>query len=148
MKDKLFKVNYKLTPKATIVRETFVQAYDQGHAERIAARLFTPRGTVEGVEAAEGMWITFLRKALTFQGFSGILTVLKVRDETKQTEKNMKNDKSNKWTSHNELNAEPIKARINRLQRHNRILGFVLAGLGGAIVTLSFVLIHQIFFVG
>jgi len=59
IKETLFKVNYKLTPKATIVRETHVKAYDLGHAERIAARLFTPRGTVIRVEAAEGRFKRF-----------------------------------------------------------------------------------------
>jgi hypothetical protein len=85
---------------------------------------------------------------LTFQDFSGILTVLKVRDETKQTKMKMKNDKSNKWTSHTEINAEPIKARINRLQNHNKLLGYLIAGLLGASAALAFVLIHQIYFVG
>jgi len=51
MTEKLFKVNYKLTPKATIVRESFVKAYNKGHAERIAAKLFTPRGRVISVHA-------------------------------------------------------------------------------------------------
>ena len=60
----------------------------------------------------------------------------------------MKNDKSNKWTSHSELNAEPIKARINRLKRHNNILNYVIAGLLGASAALTFVIIHQIFFIG
>lgn len=55
----------------------------------------------------------------------------------------MKNYKDMKWTSYNELNAEPIKARINRLKRHNDILGYVIAGLIGASVTLTFVIIHQ-----
>ena len=50
---------------------------------------------------------------------------------------NMK-DKSNKWTSHNELNAEPIKARIHRLQRHNKVLGIAIAAMVGIIVPLFF----------
>ena len=58
-KETIFKVNYKLTPKAAIVRETFVKAYELGHAERIAARLFTPRGTVIRVEAVEGRFKRF-----------------------------------------------------------------------------------------
>jgi len=76
---------------------------------------------------------------LTFRDFSGILTVLKVRDETKQTKMKMKNDKSNKWTSHTEINAEPIKARIKRLQRHNALLGIFNGVMAVAIVTLFFV---------
>ena len=58
--------------------------------------------------------------------------------------KNMKN-KLNKWTSHKEINAEPIKARINRLRRHNNLLGYAIAGLLGASAALTFVIIHQIF---
>ena len=54
IKEKLFKVSYKLTPKATIVRETHVKAYNQAHAERIAARLYHPHpmGEVVSVEVA------------------------------------------------------------------------------------------------
>ncbi len=59
MKEKLYKVTYKRTPKATILRNTVVKACDQGHAERIAARLFTPRGTVIRVEAIEGRFKRF-----------------------------------------------------------------------------------------
>ena len=59
MKDKLFKVNYRLTPKATIVRETFIKAYELGHAERIAKKLFEPRGKVTKVEAVEGRFKRF-----------------------------------------------------------------------------------------
>jgi len=59
MKDKLHKVNYKLTPKATIVRETHVKAYDLGHAERIAKKLFEPHGRVISVEAVEGRFKRF-----------------------------------------------------------------------------------------
>ena len=55
----------------------------------------------------------------------------------------MKNYKDMKWTSYSELNAEPIKARINRLKRHNNILGYVIAGLLGASAALTFVIIHQ-----
>tara|TARA_R110002110_G_scaffold19766_1_gene81151 strand:- start:1772 stop:1984 length:213 start_codon:yes stop_codon:yes gene_type:complete len=62
---------------------------------------------------------------------------LKVRDTVKETKKNMKN-KLNKWTSHNELNAEPCKARIHRLQRHNAILNIGLAVMIPAIVVLFF----------
>ncbi len=47
------------------------------------------------------------------------------------------------WTSYNKLNAEPIKARINRLKRHNDILGYVIAGLIGASAALVFVIAHQ-----
>ena len=50
---------------------------------------------------------------------------------------NMK-DKSNKWTSHNELNAEPIKARIHRLHRHNNLFTFAIAAMVGIIVPLFF----------
>ena len=59
MKDKLFKVNYKLTPKATILRDAVVKAYDKGHAERIAKKLFEPRGRVISVEAVEGRFKRF-----------------------------------------------------------------------------------------
>ena len=76
---------------------------------------------------------------MTFPFFSGILTVLKVRDETKQTEKNMKNDKSNKWTSYNEIskNAE-LPARVQRLKRHNKILTLAIAAMVGIAVPLFF----------
>jgi hypothetical protein len=84
---------------------------------------------------------------LTFQDFSGILTVLKVRDETKRTKMKMKTNWNN-WTSYRKLNDEPIKARINRLRNHSTILGYVIAGLLGASAALTFVIIHQIFFVG
>ncbi len=49
----------------------------------------------------------------------------------------MKNEMNN-WKSHNELNAEPVKARINRLKRHNAILGFALGIMSIAITTLFF----------
>jgi len=49
----------------------------------------------------------------------------------------MKN-KLNNWTSHNELNAEPCKARIHRLQRHNAILNIGIALMIPAIVVLFF----------
>ena len=55
----------------------------------------------------------------------------------------MKNKKNINWTSYNKLTAEPIKARINRLQRHNDILNYVIAGLLGASAALTFVIIHQ-----
>ena len=55
----------------------------------------------------------------------------------------MKNYKDMKWTSYNKLNAEPIKARINRLKRHNDILNYVIAGLIGASVALMFVIGHM-----
>ena len=67
-----------------------------------------------------------------------------MRDETKEeTKKDMKNKKNINWTSYNKLTAEPIKARINRLQRHNDILNYVIAGLLGASAALTFVIIHQ-----
>jgi len=49
----------------------------------------------------------------------------------------MKN-KLNNWTSHNEINAEPCKARIHRLRRHNAILNIGLALMIPAIVVLFF----------
>jgi|TARA_R110000824_G_scaffold298562_2_gene486770 hypothetical protein len=52
-------------------------------------------------------------------------------------ETDMRNE-LNKWTSHNELNAEPCKARIHRLQRHNAILNIGLALMIPAIVVLFF----------
>ena len=52
----------------------------------------------------------------------------------------MKNYKDMKWTSYNELNAEPIEARINRINRHNTILGYAIAGLIGASVALTVVI--------
>jgi hypothetical protein len=52
-------------------------------------------------------------------------------------ETDMRNE-LNKWTSHNELNAEPCKARIHRLQRHNAILNIGLAVMVPAIVVLFF----------
>ena len=80
--------------------------------------------------------ITFSFKGLTFLRISGILYVLKVRDTTQETKK--MNNKLNNWTSHNELNAEPCKARIHRLQRHNAILNIGLAVMIPAIVVLFF----------
>ena len=47
------------------------------------------------------------------------------------------------WTSYNKLTAEPMKARINRLKRHNDMLGYAIAGLLGASAALTFVIIHQ-----
>jgi len=66
---------------------------------------------------------------------------MRVRETTKENK--MKNDKSNKWTSYNKLTAEPVKARINRLQRHNDLLGYAIAGLIGASVALVFVIGHM-----
>ena len=57
--EKLYKVNYKLTPKATILRDAVVKAYGKGHAERIAEKLFEPRGRVISVEAVEGRFKRF-----------------------------------------------------------------------------------------
>jgi len=59
MKEKLYKVTYKLTPKATILRDTAVKAHDKEHAERIAKKLFEPRGRVISVEAVEGRFKRF-----------------------------------------------------------------------------------------
>jgi hypothetical protein len=52
----------------------------------------------------------------------------------------MKATKTNKmnWTSHNELNAEPIEARIRRLHRHNAILGGVITFMCVTLVALFF----------
>ena len=55
---------------------------------------------------------------------------------------NNKNKNMN-WTSYNKLTAEPIKARINRLQNHNNILNYVIAGLLGASAALTFVIAHM-----
>lgn len=66
---------------------------------------------------------------------------MRVRD-ARETKKIMKN-KLNNWTSHNNLNTEPIKARINRIQRHNDVLGYVIAGLLGASAALTFVIAHM-----
>jgi hypothetical protein len=54
----------------------------------------------------------------------------------------MKTNKMN-WTSHNKLNAEPIKARINRLRRHNFLLEMFIAGCVGASIALTFVIVHM-----
>jgi hypothetical protein len=54
----------------------------------------------------------------------------------------MKTTKMN-WTSYNKLNAEPIKARINRSRRQNFLLEILLAGLVGASIALTFVIIHM-----
>jgi hypothetical protein len=40
IKEHTYKVTYKLTPKATILRTEYIKAYDLGHATRIAKRLF------------------------------------------------------------------------------------------------------------
>ena len=50
MKDKLFKVTYRLTPKATILRTEYIKARDTEHAQRVAERLFGIRGKVEKIE--------------------------------------------------------------------------------------------------
>ena len=68
---------------------------------------------------------------------------MRVRETKEETKKNMKNKKNIDWTSYNKLTAEPIKARINRLQNHNNILSYVIAGLIGASVALMFVIGHQ-----
>jgi hypothetical protein len=70
---------------------------------------------------------------------------LKVRDETKEeTKKIMTKNKNINWTSYNKLTAEPIKAKINRLKRHNNLLNYVIAGLIGASAALMFVIGHMI----
>ena len=66
-----------------------------------------------------------------------------MRETKEQTKKDMKNKKNIDWTSYNKLTAEPIKARINRLQNHNNILNYVIAGLIGASVALMFVIGHM-----
>jgi type IV secretory pathway component VirB8 len=66
-----------------------------------------------------------------------------VRETKEETKKNMKNKKNIDWTSYNKLTAEPIKARINRLQRHNNLLGYAIAGLLGASAALTFVIAHM-----
>ena len=68
---------------------------------------------------------------------------MRVRETKEETKKNMKNKKNIDWTSYNKLTAEPIKARINRLQNHNNILNYVIAGLIGASVALMFVIGHM-----
>ena len=77
----------------------------------------------------------FVRNNLTFLSLWVIF--YQVRDTTTETKKIM-NNKLNNWTSHNELNAEPCKARIRRLQRHNAILSVALAVMIPAIVVLFF----------
>tara|TARA_R100001377_G_scaffold36726_1_gene20427 strand:- start:409 stop:621 length:213 start_codon:yes stop_codon:yes gene_type:complete len=68
-----------------------------------------------------------------------------VRETEEETKKIMTKNKNINWTSYNKLTAEPIKARINRIQRHNNLLGYVIAGLLGASAALTFVIIHQIY---
>jgi hypothetical protein len=41
------------------LRDAVVKAYDKGHAERIAKKLFEPRGRVISVEAVEGRFKRF-----------------------------------------------------------------------------------------
>ena len=67
-----------------------------------------------------------------------------MRETEEETKKIMTKNKNINWTSYNKLTAEPIKARINRIQRHNNLLGYVIAGLLGASAALTFVIIHQI----
>ena len=55
----------------------------------------------------------------------------------------MTKNKNINWTSYNKLTAEPTKARINRLQRHNDILNYAIAGLIGASTALAFVIAHM-----
>ncbi len=68
-----------------------------------------------------------------------------MRETEEETKKIMTKNKNINWTSYNKLTAEPIKARINRIQRHNNLLGYVIAGLLGASAALTFVIIHQIY---
>ena len=88
--------------------------------------------------------------------FSAILYVLKVRDTTKETKKKMNkkmNEKMNNapngapianWTSYNQQRRDLNRlADIQRLQKHNSVLEFVLAGLIGASVALAGVIIHM-----
>tara|TARA_R110002051_G_scaffold31750_5_gene71969 strand:+ start:218 stop:397 length:180 start_codon:yes stop_codon:yes gene_type:complete len=56
----------------------------------------------------------------------------------------MNDMKNTNWTTYKKLTSEPIKARINRLQNHSKILNYVIAGLLGASAALVFVIIHQI----
>jgi len=49
IKETIFKVTHKLTPKATILRNDFVKARDVAHATRIANRLFRIVEKVEKV---------------------------------------------------------------------------------------------------
>ena len=66
-----------------------------------------------------------------------------MRETKEETKKIMKKTNNINWTSYNKLNAEPIKARIHRLQRHNDVLGYVIAGLLGASAALIFVIGHM-----
>ena len=63
-------------------------------------------------------------------------------NDMKENALNLKNKNIN-WTSYNKLANEPIKARINRLQQHNNVLNYVIAGLIGASVALMFVIVHM-----
>jgi hypothetical protein len=56
---------------------------------------------------------------------------------------NKENGKQTNRTNYRKLMAEPIKARTNRLRRHNEILNYVIAGLLGASTALIFVIIHM-----
>jgi hypothetical protein len=69
--------------------------------------------------------------------------VLGVRETKEETKKIMTKKQNINWTSYNKLTAEPIKARINRIQRHNDVLGYVIAGLLGASAALTFVIAHM-----
>jgi len=51
--------------------------------------------------------------------------------------------KKTDWTSFTKLNAEPNKARLNRYRRHNFILEMIIAGLVGASIALTFVIVHM-----
>ena len=50
IKEHIYKVTYKLTPKATILRTEYIKAHDLGHATRIAKRLFGTRGKVTWIK--------------------------------------------------------------------------------------------------
>jgi len=50
IKEHIYKVTYRLTPKATILRTEHIKARDTEHAQRVAERLFGIRGKVEKVE--------------------------------------------------------------------------------------------------
>ena len=52
VKESIFQVTYKLTPKATILRKDFVKAFDVAHATRIANRLFRIVEKVEDLDMA------------------------------------------------------------------------------------------------
>jgi len=54
IKEHIYKVSYRLTPKATILRHEYIKAYDHDHAMRITKNLFRPRGAIEKVEKVNG----------------------------------------------------------------------------------------------